>query len=326
MRGARRLFIVAAVAWACSARADENNAAAEALYEEATRLLAAGDVGAACPKFAESKRLSPGIGVTLYLGDCLERTGRLASAWAEFREAAYTAIRRGDARANVARERADQLEPRLSRVKIAISPADAEGLEVKVDGTIVGRAAWDTPVPVDPGEHSIEAGATGKRAVLRRVRAPEPGRTVTVTIELEAEAAPPSAPPVSPRPVAPPGSNAQRVAGMVVLGVGGVGILVGSVAGSLAAVARGDLGSECRQNGGSYPSNCGAGTLPPDRRSALESDARRMTTLANVSTVAFLAGGVFAATGAILFFTAPKRSAAVGMQISPGSAALLVPW
>src|SRR5215472_5283138 len=115
------------------AHGGDNAAAAEALFSEGTRLFAAGDLQAACPKFEESKRLEPGIGVTLYLADCYEKTGRLAKAWAEFRDAQYAAARRGDPRANVALERANKLEQRLPRIKVEVPPpaSGVPGLEVK---------------------------------------------------------------------------------------------------------------------------------------------------------------------------------------------------
>jgi hypothetical protein len=60
---------------------------ADAAFKEAQRLHAAGDDASACPKYAESKRLAPEVGVTLHLADCYAKTGKSASAWNEFQEA-----------------------------------------------------------------------------------------------------------------------------------------------------------------------------------------------------------------------------------------------
>src|SRR5258708_3956605 len=82
-------------------------ARADTLFTAAKQLRAGGQVADACPMFAESKRLAPAVGVTLYLADCYERLGRTASAWDQFRDAERLAHERGDEkRASVAHGRA----------------------------------------------------------------------------------------------------------------------------------------------------------------------------------------------------------------------------
>src|SRR5690606_35491852 len=77
-------------------------AAAEALFDQAMQLMQAGRHAEACPKLVESQKLDPAVGSQLYLADCYERTARTASAWATFREAGYAARSGGDERASVA--------------------------------------------------------------------------------------------------------------------------------------------------------------------------------------------------------------------------------
>jgi hypothetical protein len=101
-----------------------NEVRAQALFEAAKQLRDAGQVADACPMFAESKELAPGVGITLYLADCYERAGRPASALDQFRQAETLARERGDdKRAAVAHERARALEPRLEHPAPAASPA-----------------------------------------------------------------------------------------------------------------------------------------------------------------------------------------------------------
>src|SRR5580692_9240289 len=75
---------------------------AEALFDEARDLRDAGHYAEACPKFAESRGLANGVGVTLYLADCYEKVGKTQSAWTEFRNAEKLARDKGDKRADVA--------------------------------------------------------------------------------------------------------------------------------------------------------------------------------------------------------------------------------
>jgi hypothetical protein len=117
----------------------------------------------ACPKFEESQRLDGGIGTMFNLADCWEHSGRSASAWAMFLDTAAAArAANQEDRAKVAKERATKLEPKLSHMTIRLASVDP-GLEVRRDGQVVGQAAYNTAVPVDPGAHRIEVSATGKK-------------------------------------------------------------------------------------------------------------------------------------------------------------------
>src|SRR5262249_36741107 len=125
-RGRCALLAVAAVTAAevrvaCADHPSASDAAAaEALFHEGRKLLADGNVSAACPKFAESYRLDPAIGSLLNLAMCHEREGRTASAWSEFREAEAQAASLGDtARRQLAATHAAALEPAMPHVRIS---------------------------------------------------------------------------------------------------------------------------------------------------------------------------------------------------------------
>jgi len=138
-----------------------DKATAEALFGDGRKLMAQGNFDDACPKFEASLRLDPGVGAMLNLGDCYEKNGQTASAWAEFREAISAARSAGSKdREDLARKRAAALEPKLSRLTIT---AGAQSVQVIRDGTAVDPAALGTPMPVDPGRHVIEATAPGKQ-------------------------------------------------------------------------------------------------------------------------------------------------------------------
>jgi hypothetical protein len=145
------------------ARLRVNPAAAQALFEEAQRRVAAGHYEQACAKFKASYSLDPAGGTMLNLADCLERQGRFASAWSTFKDALVQEQRDGRGeRVTFAEEHIRALEGKLAYLTIEVpAAANAQELSIEVDGTPLASAAWGTPLPVDPGEHVVRARAPG---------------------------------------------------------------------------------------------------------------------------------------------------------------------
>src|SRR5262245_13180527 len=104
--------LVPLLASALASGRETDPVSAEVLFQEARELLKQGNFERACPKFLESERLDPATATLLAVATCHERQGLLASAWAEFTEAAGRARqeRRKD-RERLAREQARALEP-----------------------------------------------------------------------------------------------------------------------------------------------------------------------------------------------------------------------
>jgi hypothetical protein len=157
------IAITGTVAQPPTARAQ--SAEAEVLFLEGRELLKQGKIAAGCDKLVASARLDSSVGTLLNLGDCREKLGKLASAWAAFRKACAMAQRAGgdDRRQAEARRRASQLEPRLPNLEIDV-PHHVDGLVVRRDGELVGDAQWNTALPIDPGSYTIVAEAAGYRA------------------------------------------------------------------------------------------------------------------------------------------------------------------
>lgn len=259
-----------ASAMAQTANAD---AVAEGLFREGKRLLAAGQIDEACAKLAESDRLVPALGTLLNLALCFDKQGKTASAWSAFASASSRAARTSQpARARFAQGQADRLEKTLSRVSVQV-PAPVAGLVVRFDGKELGSGAWGSPVPVDPGVHTVEASAPQRKAWSQKITVEQgPGQSIVQVPELQS-ALPPSAPAVAavvpqpapaPQPAAspppPPAAVAapsdappplrsdtpgRRAVGYTLGGVGVVAAGVGTVFGVIALDRVNTAKSDC---------------------------------------------------------------------------------
>src|SRR5689334_23696908 len=170
-----------------SVRADDggDKAAAEALFQLAQRLMAEGKYAEACPKLDASNNLDPGVGTLLFLGDCQEKLGKLASAWATFQQAMALAKARSDPdRTAVAELRATALQPRLSHVVFNVdSKNDMEGFELRRDGLLIASGSWGVPLPSDSGRFELVARAPGYDDWSTTLNVPaESSETVTVKV------------------------------------------------------------------------------------------------------------------------------------------------
>lgn len=287
-----------------SALADPGDAAAaEALFAEGKRLMDEGQHAEACPKLAESQRLDPGTGTLLNLATCYEGAGQLASAWSTWLSAASSARTAGQSeREALARDRAAALEPKLGRLTIVVPEEQrAPGLIVSRDGVDLSSATWGTALPTDAGEHKIVARAPG-REPYETTTTVEDGTTAEIAIPELAIA--PEPPPDQPGTTtsgsgvadAPPARASTKPLGFALLGVGVVGIGVGSAFGLMAIDQNDKSKANCDPDD---ITQCN-GTGVSQRNDAL--------TFGNVSTVAFIAGAAFATAGVVLVLTSPKQA------------------
>ncbi len=232
------LVAVAGCCWSGLAAAQTSNAAlAESLFREGKRLSAERKFAEACPKFAESYKLDPGLGTLLNLAICHESEGKPATAWAEFSEASSRAKREGDTdRAQLADEHVRALEPKLAHITIALAPgASVPGLLIKFDSRELASAALGLPIAVDPGKHVLEASAPGKEPSSQTFDTPTSPTSVTLPVPVlkdsasaplpavaavpAATPAPANAPPPAPEPAPAPSSSSGMNTGALVSGI-----------------------------------------------------------------------------------------------------------
>lgn len=284
-------------------------AAADKLFNEGRELLAAHDYAAACPKFEESQRLDPGSGTLINLAECYAGDGRLAAAWRTFLEAAAAAQASGNTeRETVARRRAEELAPRVPKLQLSVRSSDP-ALQLTLDRTGLTRESWGAPLPLDPGMHELRASAPQRASWTHTFNVRADGAVTEVTVpELAAEPIKPVTPPPSPHA----GLPAQRIAALAVGGVGVAGVIVGTVFGLRSMSKHNESERHCPDI-----HDCNAAGID-----AMQAAYRA----GNVSTVAFIVGGVGLAGGAVLWFTSKPEKAQTQVGLGLGSVRLSTAW
>ena len=288
--------------------------AAEALFSQGRQLMAEGNFDEACSKFEASQRLDPAVGTMLNLASCYEKAGRTASAWAQYRESSAAARAAGSSqREQFARERADALEPSLSRLRI--STWKGQQVQVTRDGVPVDEAEIGTAMPIDPGEHEITAAAPGKRTWSTTVTIGKRSAMAHVTVPIlpddndGAQAAGTGEPNRTARQPttdqAPSLITPTRVGAIVSGALGLTGVIVGTAFGLQAKGTWDEAIAECDSN----RSNCS------EKGAKLSEDAGAQATM---STVSFALGAVGLTTGVVLWLLGgPEEQEQPPVAITP---------
>lgn len=317
---AATLGVVLLAAPPARAQVSEARAQAQALFDEGAALMQKKDYAAACPKLEASLQRFDGIGTRGKLAQCYEALGRVASAWAMYREVVVLAGKAGEEhRAAVARDAAAALEPRVPRITLAVpEAARIDGLELRRNGVLVSPGAWNTPIPADPGEQRIEATAPGYKPWIAKLELKEGSTREVVVPALKSSASEPTAPATSGQappstvpsdtPSEPSSSPPWKPIALVSAGVGVVSLGIGTYFG---------LRASSKWNGAFDDGHCRSSddTCTPTGQEQTE-DARDAAVLANVF---FGAGIVLTAGGAALWFLAPEEPAAEarGVRVVP---------
>lgn len=292
--------------------AQGDKAAAETLFQAGVTLMGQGKYAEACPKLAESQRADPSSGTLLNLGSCYEKTGRPASAWATFKEAAVMARNQGQTdREATANGRIAALEPMLSTLRI--DAGDMPGMVVKRDGLEVGRGSLGVPIAVDPGEHVITATAPGHEEWKATVMVGPNADVKAVTV--------PPLRKVEPifqgngdeggAPAEPASGSGLWTAGIVVGGAGLAIMGVGAIFGGLALGDQGDADALCPQK-----------KCSPEGQDFIDS----ANTKALVSTLGFGIGLAAVGAGVTLFFIGGSAGSEGEESAPEAPSAKIVPW
>jgi hypothetical protein len=190
----------------------------------------------------------------------------------------------------------EQATAKIAHVTITIE-GGAPNAQVTIDDDAVNAAGLGVPRPIDPGQHTVRASAEGYAPAETTFQVADAGNAeAKLTLTKIAGAAQPvqPVPPTQPvQPAEPVTTKRDHTLAIVAFGVGGAGLIFGAITGGMALGKHGDLSDQCTDSG-----KC------PSRAS---DDLDSYHTLATLSTVGFIVGGVGVAAGAVLWFAGPKK-------------------
>jgi hypothetical protein len=305
-------------------------------YDRAIELVDDGQLEGAIVEFQRSYDLTHHFAVLYNIGQVFVSLAKPVEAVDAYQR--YLA----DGGKKIPTARRTEVEQEIARQKARIATLEIRGLPegagVRVDGKEIGKAPIAAPVRVGVGTHNIAATAEGYDPAETEVTvAGEDQRVVDLVLAKHVVGAPPPAPVAPVLPVVPveplvPAVSAPvvvstpveptvkeqpvsgtRIAGIVSGAAGVAGIAAGTVCWLTAKSRHNDAVTNWNQKSDA-------------KAQQLQSDAQDYTTAANVS---FIAGGVLAALGAVLYFVGapdgqPTPDAQVHLMpaVAPGFAGL----
>lgn len=295
---------------------EASRASARTLGRAGIDAYRARDFAGAAEKLERAYRVVKVPALALWSARALEKTGKLVEASERFLEATRIPANSGDqatqeqARTDAVKER-EALQPRIPTLMIEVrSGVD----EIRIDGAVVPVDLLGVPRPVNPGSHSIVASHEGteksyqvtlKEAEKQTLKIDIPGDPGRSKLRMGGKANPLSHRSLSnDTPPEPKEGRTQRIIGYSALGLGGAGIVVGTVSGLLLV---------SKHNSTSVKDTCEGSRCPLGSEDTVNS----FNTLRSVSTVGFIAGAIGVGAGVTLLLTVPKQ---------PRQKASITPW
>lgn len=296
-------------------------------FDAGREALKQGDLQTALAHFRKSLALNRSPGTLLNLASCEEKIGMFASAWRHYDEA-LGLLPEKDSRSKHARERLQDIKPRIPSIHVQLEAGHAADVVVSFDEKALSAAELGAHVQADPGAHVVTISAPGhvekryelmlkageRQTLIVPPLAPKvepPAATAAPTVTATATAAPAPSPSLVPGPrlapsptgaplsaSAPGGGGTLRIVGLAALGIGGVAAVVGAVTGGLSLGKKQELDSACPGDG---PRICDP---------SLQGTHASGEALAHASTATFIVAGVGLAAGATLLIVSLGKSPA----------------
>lgn len=290
----------------------------------------------ALEEFQSAYRLAPHPSVRVNMANCFAHLDRPTDALFHFEQFLAESPSAPDAQVTEVEAQINQLRTRVGELQIAVTPPDAMGLAVTLDGQAVSLGR---PAHVAPGHHVVEAIAEGYTTVHREIDAAAgQAQVLNLNLERTAPATPTPAPtpvvtppptpavatqePPSTPPVAGPSDSPRRgpppAVFYAVAGVTGVAAIGWITAGALALSADSDFNATVNQI------QAGSGDVTALQARGRDEAARasQLATWSDVAMGVTLAGAV---ASVVLFVKTDFRSpVTVGASASAGHGLLTV--
>lgn len=277
-------------------KAEDPSSTAEAAFERGLQEMEAGRFGTGCPLLAESYRLEPLPGALFTLAECERKWGKVASAAAHYQDyltvfSSMTSDQKTTqvGRDKVAAEALGVVQKEVPRLRLDLSRS-ATGAVVDLDGARLGTPSLGVWLPLDPGVHVIRVRSEDGRTATRRVE------LVTRDRKRLALSLPAQKPDSGPRKPTRGSSVERPSAGPwapIAFGVGGAGLILGTVAGILMLREKPTVEDNCEDN-----------VCTREGKQA----ADRAQRAGLFSTIGFGVAIVGGAAGVVLTATAPEKA------------------
>lgn len=291
---------------------------ARELWAEGRHFWQAGDYARAADRFDRAYEIDHAPSLGLWGARSLARAGRLVAAAARYQELSRQSLPADASAKDRAAQRDAQSEwqqllVRIPSVVVTVDGLPKDEVSVSINGEPLPSSSLGLQRQVDPGEVLVRA--VGRGGVVEASAELGEGEVKTLRLVFAASAPSSASPPRAfersarafervPPAVAERSAfgvgDGRRVVGYVAMGVGGAALLTGTVFALLALEDESRLIEAC-------PDSRCAARLSPD----VDAYESRKT----VATVGLISGAALAATGFVLYLTAPRaeRSATVGL-------------
>jgi hypothetical protein len=327
-----RPFIASAVLSACLlgsvspvfAQSDEQRAGARSLATEGAQAFNEGRFKDAVDFFVKAESLMHAPPHLLFTARAHAKLGQFVKAREAYMKIVKEQLAPNAPQAfrdaqSAAEEERKLVEPHIGRLTIKVEGAErATDLVVAVDGQPIPSVLVGVPQPMDPGDHTITAVATGFKGAPVTTSLKDAGvGVVTLKMEFDGSSAAPAPVPaaaggavVSTTPGgAPPSDSGGSASGMrigsyVGFGVGAVGIALGTVFVLKSSSKRKDADAAAEQFVKCDATGCVATADGAKKVNELDDQARSAKTL---GVVGYVVGGLGLATGVTLFILSNKK-------------------
>ena len=326
------------------AQTDEQRAGARTLATEGAAAFNDGRFKDAVDLFARAESLVHAPPHLLFMARAHAKLGQFVKAREAYMKIAKEQLSPNapqafrDAQVTAEEER-KQVEPHIGRLLVKVEGAEgAKDLSVAIDGQPFSAVMLGVPQPMDPGEHTVTAAATGFKAAPAKVTLKDAGSgAVTLKLEVDQSAPPPAgATPAEPAAGAgvvstptgePPsdagpakGGNGMRIGSYVAFGVGAAGLALGTVFVLQSAGHRKDADDASAKLTARCGSLCSADDPEAKKVAQLDDDARSAQT---IGIIGYAVGGVGIAAGVTLFILSSKKeepkAAFIAPYVGPGA-------